>query len=108
MLTGTPLRAGDGFHVRRIRDPNTVYGEAQYAFWSATTEDRRELLISAAIRQRRSRHALELGFSLFISPHSHTRIYFAANRLFRSDDRGDTWRPVSPDLTRQIDRNKLR
>ena len=27
---------------------------------------------------------------LIISPHSHTRLYFAAQRLFRSDDRGDT------------------
>ena len=44
---------------------------------------------------------------LIISPHSHTRLYFAAQRLFRSDDRGDSWQPVSPDLTRQIDRNRL-
>ncbi len=33
---------------------------------------------------------------LIISPHSHTRLYFAANSLFRSDDRGDTWKAVSP------------
>src|SRR5439155_10088438 len=45
---------------------------------------------------------------LIISPHSHTRLYFAANRLFRSDDRGDNWRAVSPDLSKQIDRNKLK
>ncbi|HEV7669489.1 MAG TPA: glycosyl hydrolase [Thermoanaerobaculia bacterium] len=44
---------------------------------------------------------------ILISPHSPTRLYFAANRLFRSDDRGDSWRPVSPDLTRQVDRNLL-
>src|SRR4029077_15964310 len=44
---------------------------------------------------------------LMISPHSHTRIYIGAQRLYRSDDRGDTWRAVSPDLSRQLDRNKL-
>jgi hypothetical protein len=44
---------------------------------------------------------------LIISPHSHTRLYFAANILFRSDDRGNTWKSVSGDLTRKIDRNKL-
>ena len=44
---------------------------------------------------------------LIISPHSGSRLYFAGNRLFRSDDRGDTWRPVSPDLTHGIDRNQL-
>jgi hypothetical protein len=45
---------------------------------------------------------------LIISPFSNTRLYFAANRLFKSDDRGNTWRAVSPDLTRRIDRNKLK
>ena len=29
----------------------------------------------------------------------------AANRVFRSDDRGDSWRAISPDLSRQLDRN---
>src|SRR5262249_23311858 len=45
---------------------------------------------------------------LIISPHSHTRLYFAAQRLYRSDDRGDSWRPVSPDLSRRLDRNRLK
>ena len=44
---------------------------------------------------------------LIISPHSPTRLYYAAQRVFRSDDRGDSWRPISDDLTRQIDRNTL-
>ena len=44
---------------------------------------------------------------IIVSPHSHTRLYFAANKLFRSDDRGDTWKTISPDLTRQIDRDTL-
>ena len=42
-----------------------------------------------------------------ISPHSPARLYLGANRLFRSDDRGNTWRAASPDLTRQTDRNLL-
>jgi photosystem II stability/assembly factor-like uncharacterized protein len=44
---------------------------------------------------------------LIISPHAHTRLYFASQRVYRSDDRGDSWRAVSGDLTRQIDRNQL-
>jgi hypothetical protein len=44
---------------------------------------------------------------IIISPHAHTRLYFAANKLFRSDDRGDTWKAISGDLSRQVDRNKL-
>src|SRR6185295_10265592 len=44
---------------------------------------------------------------LIISPHSPARIYFAANKLFRSDDRGNSWRAISGDLSRQLDRDKL-
>jgi photosystem II stability/assembly factor-like uncharacterized protein len=42
-----------------------------------------------------------------ISPHSARRLYFAADRLFRSDNRGDTWTQVSGDLTRNLDRSKI-
>ena len=35
-------------------------------------------------------------------------IYTAANVLFRSDDRGVSWRAISPDLTANIDRETLR
>jgi hypothetical protein len=44
---------------------------------------------------------------LTISPHNPKRLYFAANKLYKSDDRGDSWSAVSSDLTRQLDRNKL-
>ncbi len=37
-----------------------------------------------------------------ISPHSHTRIYYASQFLWRSDNRGDSWTRISPDLTRNI------
>jgi hypothetical protein len=42
-----------------------------------------------------------------ISPHLHTRLYFAANKLYRSDDRGDSWRVVSGELSRALDRDQL-
>ncbi len=38
-----------------------------------------------------------------ISPHSHARLYWGSNFLYRSDDRGDSWQRVSPDLTRNLD-----
>ena len=31
----------------------------------------------------------------------------AAQFLYRSDDRGDHWKRISPDLTRQVQRNTL-
>ena len=44
---------------------------------------------------------------ILVSPHSPTRIYHASQRVWRSDDRGDTWTAVSGDLTRDQDRMVL-
>jgi photosystem II stability/assembly factor-like uncharacterized protein len=44
---------------------------------------------------------------LEISPHSSARMYFGSQRLWRSDDRGDSWRPVSGDLSRGRGRYEL-
>jgi photosystem II stability/assembly factor-like uncharacterized protein len=41
---------------------------------------------------------------ILVSPHSPTRLFFASQRVWRSDDRGDSWTPVSPDLTKNEDR----
>jgi hypothetical protein len=42
-----------------------------------------------------------------ISPHSSRRLYWASNRLYRSDDRGDTWTVISPDLSRNLNRDEI-
>ncbi len=44
---------------------------------------------------------------IVISPHDNARLYFASQRVWRSDDRGDSWRPVSGDLTHARDRLAL-
>ncbi|MEM1132381.1 MAG: glycosyl hydrolase [Pseudomonadota bacterium] len=44
---------------------------------------------------------------IFVSQHQPTRLYFASQRVWRSDDRGDSWTPISGDLTRDQDRLKL-
>ncbi|UAB77205.1 glycosyl hydrolase [Erythrobacter sp. SCSIO 43205] len=44
---------------------------------------------------------------ILVSAHQPTRIYHASQRLWRSDDRGDTWRAISPDLTRNQNRLRL-
>jgi photosystem II stability/assembly factor-like uncharacterized protein len=44
---------------------------------------------------------------LLVSPHSRTRLYFGSQRLWRSDDRGDSWTAVSGDLTRNRNRYEL-
>jgi photosystem II stability/assembly factor-like uncharacterized protein len=42
-----------------------------------------------------------------VSPHASRRLYFAGHRVYRSDNRGDTWTVVSGDLTRNLDRTKI-
>ena len=103
-------QGGDGFQSQADpEDPNIVYAEAQYGLL-----DRYDLRSGEQVQIQpqpgKGEPALRWNWDspLIISPHLHTRLYFAANRLFRSDDRGNSWTPVSPDLTRQIDRRKLK
>jgi photosystem II stability/assembly factor-like uncharacterized protein len=102
-------RGGDGFrsHVDP-EDPNTVYVEAQYG---ALVRFNRRTGEKIGIQPQGGKDEPPLRWNwdsaMIISPHKHTRLYFAANKLFRSEDRGDTWTVVSPDLTRQIDRDAL-
>jgi photosystem II stability/assembly factor-like uncharacterized protein len=101
---------GDGFKtVVDPQDPNAVYAQSQYGVLSRYDRKSGEL-IDIQPQPGQGEPALRFNWDspIIISPHSHTRLYFAAQRLFRSDDRGNSWKPVSPDLTRQIDRNKLK
>ena len=41
---------------------------------------------------------------ILISAHDPARLYYASQRLWRSDDRGDSWTAVSGDLSRGLDR----
>ena len=100
---------GDGFRsVIDPDDPNTVYAESQYGglvrFDKRTGE---RIGIQPQPGKGEEPFRWNWDSPLIISPHSHTRLYFAANILFRSDDRGDTWKAVGGDLTRKIDRNSL-
>ena len=44
---------------------------------------------------------------ILVSQHQPTRVYFASQRVWRSNDRGDSWTAISPDLTRNQDRLQL-
>jgi len=100
---------GDGFQSRAdYADPSTVYACSQNI-----SCNRMDLKTGASVNIRprfgeedaKLRSRWDIPFIL--SPHSHTRLYIAANRLMRSDDRGTTWKLVSPDLTRNIDRDTI-
>ena len=44
---------------------------------------------------------------ILVSPHDPARLYFASYRVWRSDNRGDSWKTVSEDLTRNENRLEL-
>ena len=101
--------SGDGFQARvEPGNPDLVYAQAQNG--SLTRVDlktREETYIQPQAEPGEPPLRWNWDSPLVLSPHSKSRLYFAAQRIFRSDDRGDSWRPISPDLTRQLDRNEI-
>ncbi len=97
---------GDGFQARvDPDDPNIVYAQYQYAGiarFDKRTGERMEI----QPQPEPDDPPLKWNWDapLIISPHNGQRLYFGANRLYRSDDRANTWVPISGDLTRGIDR----
>ncbi len=51
-------------------------------------------------------HRFQWNFPIFFSPHDSNTLYTASQVLFKTNNEGQTWIPISPDLTRN-DRSKL-
>ncbi|MEM6845145.1 MAG: glycosyl hydrolase [Bacteroidota bacterium] len=100
---------GDGFESQvDPNDPNIVYAQAQYGYLVRYDRKSGERVgIQPKPRKNEAAYRWNWDAPLAISHHHPTRIYFAANKLFRSNDRGNSWEVISDDLTQQIDRNKL-
>ncbi|MBK9271530.1 MAG: glycosyl hydrolase [Saprospiraceae bacterium] len=100
---------GDGFETQvDPTDPNIIYAQSQYG--GLLRFDRRNgeyLDIKPIEGENEAAVRWNWDAPLLISQFSHTRLYFGANKLFRTDDRGSSWTVISPDLSRQLDRNKL-
>jgi len=100
---------GDGFRSQvDPEDPNTIYAELQggsLARFDKVTGERMGIQPEVGRSEDPLRWNWDSPF--IISPHSHTRLYFAADKLFRSDDRGDSWKVISGQLSRALDRDKL-
>ena len=100
---------GDGFHSAvDPQDPQTVYAESQYG--GLERFDRRTGDV-IGIQPQLGAHQQPLRWQwdspIVISPFDHRRLYFAANRVYQSDDRGGNWRAISGDLSRGLDARAL-
>lgn len=99
---------GDGFEsaIDPV-DPNIVYAQAQYGSLARVDKKSGESVrITPKPRKGEAQYNFNWDAPLLISPHNHKTLYFAANKLFKSTDRGDSWEVISDDLDQNIDRNK--
>lgn len=91
------ILGGDGFHV--IVDPtdnNYVYAEYQYGnlFRSSDGGATMQFIFNGGFDDRTNWNT-----PVVLDPNDPATIYYGANVLHRSNDRGNTWIPISGDLT---------
>lgn len=100
---------GDGFepHVDPT-NPNIVYSQAQYGYlnrFDKQTGETQNIIPQPPSGDYSYNWNWDSPF--FVSVHDNKRLYYASDRVHRSDDMGQSWDEISGDLTRQIDRNTL-
>jgi photosystem II stability/assembly factor-like uncharacterized protein len=101
---------GDGFKtVIDPTNPDIIYSQYQYgglARYDKKSGERVQMQPVSPdplVAQR-----FNWNSPLLISQHNNERIYYGSQTLFQSDNQGNDWRAISGDLSRNIDRNKLK
>ncbi|MGH9479601.1 MAG: WD40/YVTN/BNR-like repeat-containing protein, partial [Terriglobales bacterium] len=98
---------GDGFHnAVDPTNPNIVYSESQGGVLDRVNLHTHEV-VGIQPQPGPGEAAFRWGWDVpfFVSPFDHNRLYMAANKVFRSDDRGNSWKEISGDLTQALDRD---
>ncbi len=100
---------GDGFETQVDQsNPDIIYAQSQYGGLNRFDRKSGEsVFIKPVEGENEEAYRWNWDAPLLISQFDNARLYFGANKVFRTDDRGNTWKVISPDLSRQIDRNKL-
>ena len=106
---------GDGFYTRPDpEEPNIVYTESQngnLARFDARTGERKRIKPADPVNcvpldddddELPRCYRWNWSAPVQISAHDNRTLYFAANVVFRSRDRGDSWDVISDDLSRKI------
>ncbi len=106
---GMTVGGGDGFVARAdLVDTTVLYTSSQNGAIRRIDKRTGESKSVAPPKtwgsnNEKIRTAFEMPY--IISPHNHTRLYVLANVLFKSENKGDSYTPVSVDLTRALDRD---
>ncbi len=98
---------GDGFWgAVDPENPDIVYSEYQYGnLYRYDKKSGQRLKIKPMPGKDELTYRWNWNAPFILSPHNNKRLYLAANKLFKSEDRGNSWKVISPDLTARIDRN---
>ncbi len=101
---------GDGFFQAIEPDnPDIVYSAYQYGnIFRFDKKSGERIKIKPEPGRDELTYRWNWNTPFFLSPHSKTRLYIAANKVFRSDDRGNSWKVISEDVTRNEDRNQFK
>lgn len=95
--------SGDGFQSQADwKDPNTIYAESQNGGLVRYDKKTGEQLFIKPYDFNDTGYRFDWDAALLISQFDHERLYFGANKLFRTNNRGNTWEAISPDLTRGV------
>ena len=89
-------------------DPNTVYMEIQQGQlhrYDRRSEEAMHIKPQAANGEAPERWNWDSPF--LISPHNSNRLYFGSQRLWKSEDQGNSWTNISKDLTTNTNRYEL-
>jgi photosystem II stability/assembly factor-like uncharacterized protein len=100
---------GDGFEsATDWSNNNIVYAQAQHG-WLVRYDKASGEKVPIQPMPGKGEEAYRWNWDapLIVSSHDASTLYFAANKLFKSTNKGDDWQVISPDLSQQIDRNKL-
>ena len=94
---------GDGFETQvDWKDPNIVYSQLQFGNLYRYDKKSGERLFLRSFEVGDTAYRYDWNAALLISRHDNKRLYHGANKVLRTDDRGESWREISPDLTRGV------
>ncbi|MEN8138336.1 MAG: hypothetical protein ABFR62_07880 [Bacteroidota bacterium] len=98
---------GDGFRVYRHPEKGIIYSEMQGAdnIWRYDIKKDQITQIKPYPAKGDPKLRFNWNAPMALSKNNPDRIYTAAQFLYKSDDMGDTWTKISPDLTTN-DKNK--
>lgn len=89
-------------------NPDITYGEFQQGWlWRVDQTTGETVFIQPQPAEGDPYERYNWDAPILVSPHNPTRLYFASYRVWRSDNRGDAWRAISGDLTRNEERLTL-